>query len=57
MDDRIDAMITFYENCTQERFDKAEPKYEKLINSPDLTEYQYERMVEAHDKRKVELMV
>ena len=57
MDDRIDAMITFYENCTQERFDKAEPKYEKLINSPDLTEYQYERMVEAHEKRKVELMV
>jgi len=32
-------------------------EYVKLINSPDLSEPQYEQMVEAHDKRKLELMV
>ena len=56
LEDRIDAMLTFYENCTQEQFDKAESKYTKIINSPDLTEAQYEQVLEAHEKRKVELM-
>ena len=56
IDDRVDAMLTFYENCTQEQFDKAESKYTKIINSPDLTEAQYEQVLEAHEKRKVELM-
>jgi len=50
-------MLTFYENCTQEQFDKAESKYTKIINSPDLTEAQYEQVLEAHEKRKVELMI
>lgn len=57
LDDRVDAMLTFYENCTQEQFDKAESKYTKIINSPDLTEAQYEQVLEAHEKRKVELMI
>ena len=57
LEDRVDAMLQFYENCDSGRFAAAEAKYKKLINSPDLTEAQYERMVEAHDKRKVELMV
>ena len=56
LEDRVDAMLTFYENCTQENFDKAESKYTKIINSPDLTEAQYEQVLEAHEKRKVELM-
>lgn len=56
LEDRIDAMLTFYENCTQEQFEKAESKYTKIINSPDLTEAQYEQVLEAHEKRKVELM-
>ena len=57
LEDRVDAMLQFYENCDNQRFAAAEAKYKKLINSPDLTEAQYDRMVEAHDKRKVELMV
>ena len=57
LEDRVDAMLTFYENCTQEQFDKAESKYTKIINSPDLTEAQYEQVLEAHEKRKVELMI
>ena len=48
-------MLAFYENCTQEQFDKAEGKYTKIINSPDLSEPQYEQVLEAHNKRKVEL--
>ena len=55
LQDRVDAMLTFYENCTQEQFDKAEGKYTKIINSPDLSEPQYEQVLEAHNKRKVEL--
>ena len=55
LEDRVDAMLTFYENCTQEQFDKAESKYTKIINSPDLSEPQYEQVLEAHNKRKVEL--
>lgn len=57
LEDRVEAMLTFYENCTQEQFDKAESKYTKIINSPDLTEAQYEQVLEAHEKRKVELMI
>lgn len=56
-DARVDASIQFYENCDAQKFAAAEAKYQKLMNSPDLTEYQYNRLVEAHDKRKVELMV
>ena len=55
LQDRVDAMLTFYENCTSEQFDKAESKYTKIINSPDLSEPQYEQVLEAHNKRKVEL--
>jgi hypothetical protein len=55
LQDRVDAMLTFYENCTSEQFDKAESKYTKIINSPDLSEPQYEQVLEAHNKRKLEL--
>lgn len=54
---RVDAAVQFYENCDQEKFEKFESRYEKLLNSPDLTENEYERLLEAHEKRKVELMV
>ena len=56
-DARVDASIEFYADCDAKKFAAAEAKYQKLMNSPDLTEYQYNRLVEAHDKRKVELMV
>jgi len=56
-DERVDALITFYENCDSEKFAAAESKYKKMINSPEISEHQYERMVEAHDKRKLELMI
>jgi len=54
---RVDAALTFYEHCGPERFASNESRYKKLINSPDLSEAQYEQLVEAHDKRKTELMV
>ena len=54
---RVDAALTFYEHCDAQRFASNENRYKKLINSPDLSEPQYEQLVEAHDKRKTELMV
>lgn len=56
-DERVETLITFYENCDSDRFAAAEGKYKKMINSPEISEHQYERMVEAHDKRKLELMI
>jgi hypothetical protein len=57
LEDRVDNMLTFYENCDAQKFAVAETKYKKLINTPSLSETQYNKMVEAHDKRKTELMV
>lgn len=57
LDARVDAALTFYESCDAKRFADNESRYKKLINSPDLSEPQYEQLVEAHDKRKTELMV
>ena len=57
IDARVDAALTFYEHCDAKRFADNESRYKKLINSPDLSEPQYEQLVEAHDKRKTELMV
>ena len=57
LDARVDAALTFDENCDAKRFADNESRYKKLINSPDLSEPQYEQLVEAHDKRKTELMV
>ena len=54
---RVDMALQFYENCDAQRFADNEKRYTKLINSPDLSEPQYEQLVEAHDKRKTELMV
>jgi hypothetical protein len=54
---RVDMALQFYENCDAKRFADNEARYKKLLNSPDLSEPQYEQLVEAHDKRKVELMV
>ena len=56
-DERVDALVAFYENCDAEKFAAAETKYKKMLNSPDISEHQYDRMVEAHDKRKLELMI
>jgi len=57
IEDRVDNMLAFYENCDAEKFVQAEAKYKKLINAPHLPEGKYDEMVEAHDKRKLELMV
>lgn len=54
---RIDALLQFYENCDAEAFAKAEGKYKNVLNNRALTEEQYNQVVEAHDKRKVEIMV
>tara|TARA_R100000329_G_C7598613_1_gene212296 strand:+ start:292 stop:882 length:591 start_codon:yes stop_codon:yes gene_type:complete len=54
-DERIDAMLEFYEDCNAERFEKAEPKYKKLLNTVGIGEEMYDKIVEAHDKRKKEL--
>ena len=56
LEDRVDNMLAFYENCDAQKFAVAETKYQKLINTPNLSESQYDKMVEAHDKRKLELM-
>jgi hypothetical protein len=54
--DRIMQSIEFYENgCSASAFEKFEPKYQKLLNSPDITEEQYEQLVNAHNNRKTEL--
>ena len=37
VDERVDALITFYENCDGEKFAAAEGKYKKMINSADIT--------------------
>ena len=55
LEERIDAMLTFYENCNAERFLAAEKKYEKMLNSVGIGENEYAKIVEAHDKRKAEL--
>lgn len=52
---RVDAALTFYENCSAEKFEQNEKRYKNLLNSPDISEPQFEAVVEAHDKRKVEL--
>ena len=50
-------MLDFYENCNEQRFEAAEPKYVKLLNTVGLGEPEYEKMKEAHDKRKLELQL
>lgn len=57
LEDRIDAMLTFYENCEAKHFVAAEAKYQKVLNAVGITEEQYNAIVEAHDKRKLELMI
>ena len=54
-DARVDAAITFYEDCSREKFDANEKRYKGLLNNPDISEPQFEAVVEAHDRRKVEL--
>ena len=54
---RVDAAIEFYETCSAEKFEENEKRYKNLLNSPDITEKAYEAVVEAHNKRKVELMI
>ena len=53
--ERIDAMLEFYEDCNIDRFLAAEKRYEKMLNSVGIGEEEYNKIVEAHDKRKAEL--
>ena len=53
--ERIDAMLEFYEDCNLERFLAAEKKYEKVLNMVGIGEDEYNKIIEAHDKRKAEL--
>ena len=55
--DRVDAAIEFYETCSADKFQQNEKRYAKLLNSPDITEKAYEAVVEAHNKRKLELEI
>ena len=57
LQERIEVMLDFYDNCNAQRFEAAEPKYVKLLNTVGLGEPEYEKMKEAHDKRKVELQL
>ena len=54
---RVDAAITFYEDCNMDKFIANEKRYKNLLNSADITEPQYNAVVEAHNKRKVELTI
>lgn len=54
-DARVDAALEFYENCSVEKFEQNEKRYKGLLNSHDISEPQFEAVVEAHDRRKVEL--
>tara|TARA_B100000459_G_scaffold3044_1_gene2004 strand:+ start:2355 stop:2945 length:591 start_codon:yes stop_codon:yes gene_type:complete len=53
--ERIEAMLEFYEDCNLERFLAAEKKYEKVLNMVGIGEDDYNKIIEAHDKRKAEL--
>tara|TARA_B100000035_G_C21021402_1_gene564189 strand:+ start:303 stop:932 length:630 start_codon:yes stop_codon:yes gene_type:complete len=55
--DRVDTAIEFYENCSAESFEKGESNFTKLLNRKDITEEQYNQVVEARDKRKLELEI
>ena len=48
-------MLEFYEDCDLKRFLAAEKRYEKMLNSVGIGEEEYNKIVEAHDKRKSEL--
>ena len=52
---RVDAAVTFYQDCSVEKFEANEKRYKGLLNSPEISEPQFEAVVEAHDRRKVEL--
>ena len=52
---RVDAAIEFYGNCSAEKFEAYEKRFQNLLNSKDITEPQFEAAVEAHQKRKLEL--
>lgn len=54
---RVDAALTFYENCDAQRFADNEGRFKKLINSVGLEEIEYNALIDAHDKRKLELMI
>jgi len=54
---RVDAAIEFYETCSADKFEANEKRFQNLLNSKDITEPQFEAVVEAHQKRKMELMI
>tara|TARA_B100001287_G_C22458273_1_gene423809 strand:- start:17 stop:601 length:585 start_codon:yes stop_codon:yes gene_type:complete len=54
---RVDAALEFYETCSAEKFEANEKRFQNLLNSKDITEPQFQAVVEAHQKRKMELMI
>lgn len=54
---RFDATLQFYENCTAAAFEKFEPKYQKFLDSKEMTEEQFDLLTAAHSKRKTELKI
>lgn len=52
---RVDAALEFYKDCTGPTFVANEKRYQNLLNSRDISEEQYNAVVDAHDARKVEL--
>ena len=49
---RVDAAITFYEDCNMDKFIANEKRYKSLLNSADITEPQYNAVVKRTTKEK-----
>ena len=57
VDQKVEAAISFYQNCNKQRFLEFENRYNKLLNMIGLEEHQYQEIMETHDKRKEELKI
>jgi len=57
LDQKVEAAISFYQNCNKQRFLEFENRYNKLLNMIGLEEHQYQEIMETHDKRKEELKI
>jgi hypothetical protein len=54
-DDRFEASLTFYEGLSKtdkDLFLAGEKSYKRLINTPDLTEEQFDKVIKAHNEAK-----
>lgn len=52
---RVDAALEFYKDCSSATFKANEKRFKNLLNSKDITEPQFQAVVEAYQKRKLEL--